>query len=366
MKKISALFFAFLPILSLFSCSGDTQEIITMPYQKTFVDTEDYSLRYEAINHNELMSLVSRKMNFVLLVVDHESTCTCYFSFQEAIEPYLKKNNALIYSIHPDEFNGGAERLGLDILSGVETVAIFKEGELFTQRLTSTTSDPFTSNPEAVESWFEQYVNWGHGRYISLEELNALYEGTNPFTVAFLRSSCPDCTYFEDHLLIPALEKDRNLLYLIDTDQEGIRFDQNGNYDETLWLAFKEEYGLSENGDDTPSAYYEGYVPSLIYVDPNLGSDKRSAVIAGMTYLNDEVAEDENGYYIAHSFYSESRFLSNEWLSDEEEPLEGKRLEEKEVQNIGDSLLWQRDSASVYHDVYAQKFLDFYVPLIGE
>ncbi len=365
MKKFCFPFLLFFPLLALASCDEGKIDPLTLPIRKMYEENSTYVERYHAITHAEFLSFCERKMDFLLLVVDHDSTCTCYFSFQEALEPYLQKYDALIYSIDPKEFSGG-EKKGLNIISGNETLAIFKAGELLEQKVTDSTSDPFTSDSNVVKNWLEERVSWGSGMEITLPQLNKLYEGDIPFSLAYLRSSCPDCLTLEEEILYPLLKEKRGTLYMVDTDVPGIRFDEEGNFDETQWKAFKEEVGLSAKEDNCPSAYQEGYVPSILYIDPNLGTTKRDKVVAGMTYLNDQIQKDEEGYFIASSFYNDARIPNNEWLSNKEEKmLEGKRLKEEEVLVLNDSYSWKVDYAKEFHNPLAEEFLDFYCPVMG-
>ncbi len=368
-KEALALLVLALPLPLLPGCAeGGSGDLVPLTFGKLFEEGEEYRDRYVHLTHAGLLSKASSGESFLLLVADHDSTCLCYLSFQETLGARMEKENLLVYSIDPTEFGGGKDALGLEIVEGYETLAIFSKGKLVDQEVTGETGDPFTSDPAVLSLWLEERVRPSSMLYVDKDQLDALYEGEEPFTVGFLRSDCPDCRHLEEAVLQPFNEKERNRSYVIDVNQEGIRLGKDGEVDQALWESFKREVGLAEGQEMTPASYGEGYVPSFLRIDPNIevGEDRRSMVVDGFVYMNDVIAEVEGRYLVQESFYDEERASSLEWLGEfaGRKVLEGLEIPEEEVLSAGETLIWDRESAGMLHDPLAQAFLEFYVPAI--
>lgn len=369
-KEALALLLLALPLPLLPGCAeGGKGDAVPLTFGKAFEEGEEYADRYVHLTHAGLLSKVSSGESFLLLVADHGSTCLCYVSFQETLGERMEKENLLVYSIDPAEFGGGKDALGLEIVEGYETLAIFSKGKLVDQEVTGETGDPFTSDPAVLGAWLEERVRPSSMLYVDKEQLDTLYEGDESFTLGFLRSDCPDCRHMEEAVLQPFNEKERNRSYVIDVNQEGIRLGEDGEVDQALWESFKEDVGLSEGEEGTPASYGEGYVPSFLRIDPNLGveGNRRSMVVDGFTYMNDVLMEEGGKFLLEDSFYDEGRASSLEWLHgfSGTKVLKGREIPKEEVLSAGETLLWDREYSGAFHDPLANAFLEFYIPEIA-
>ena len=361
MKK-RFLFCAVLTSLSLLSgCQKEEAELINITFGKLYDSSLEETIENHlvTITHSELTSLVSEKKEFILLVYDKNNTCTCWEDFEKTILSFVKRENALMYAISPSEFDGGHETFGLNIAKNEETIAIFEDGEVRHQKTTSGDKDEFMKE-EKFASWLNEKVHFSKMLYVNAIQYFELFGKGEQFTVGYLRSSCPDCSYVEDAVLSSFNAKDNNVSYVIDCDVDGIRF-KNGQYDEEQWSFFKEYSGLSSSGSED-FGYGQGYVPSFYtyagYNAPTIGERIADAVV----YLNDKIEKNaETGeYYVADSFFTEERenvlgFLGNTKV--ETTVLKGMRIPAEDIENGN----WKKSAAAKYHNPLLEAYLTAYV-----
>ena len=361
MKK-RFLFCAVLTSLSLLSgCQKEEAELINITFGKLYDSSlvETIENHLVTVAHSELTSLVSEKKEFILLVYDKNNTCTCWEEFEKTILSFVKRKNALIYAIAPTEFDGGHETFGLNIAKNEETIAIFENGEVKHQKTTSGNKDEFMKE-EKFASWLNEKVHFSKMLYVNLTQFFALFDKGEQFTVGYLRSSCPDCSYVEDAVLSSFNAKDNNVSYVIDCDVNGIRL-RNGEYDEEQWNTFKESFGLSSSGSED-FGYGQGYVPSF-YTYTGYRAQTFSETIAdAVVYLNDKIEKNaETGeYYVADSFFTEERetvlgFLGNTKV--ETTVLKGMKIPAEDIENGS----WKKSEAAKYHNPLLEAYLTAYV-----
>ena len=147
---------------------------------------------------------VSNKENFVLAVYEYKALmegedidCLCYTSFASSLREYMEKYNAEIYAIDSSELSSFSERYGLHLLLGEQTLAIFENGEIKSQK---TSGEERLSSLEKVENFFEN-VTWSKMLYINKEQLDTFLETDGQYTIGYLRKSCSDCSYLSYHFL---------------------------------------------------------------------------------------------------------------------------------------------------------------------
>ena len=361
MKK-RFLFCAVLTSLSLLSgCQKEETELINITFGKLYDSSlaETIENHLVTVTHSELTSLVSEKKEFILLVYDKNNTCTCWEEFEKTILSFVKRKNALIYAIAPAEFDGGHETFGLNISKNEETIAIFEDGEVKHQKTTSGDKDEFMKE-EKFASWLNEKVHFSKMLYVNLTQFFALFSKGEQFTLGYLRSSCPDCSYVEDAVLSSFNAKDNNVSYVIDCDVNGIRF-KNGEYDEEQWNTFKESFGLSSSGSED-FGYGQGYVPSFYTYTGYRASTFSETIADAVVYLNDKIEKNaETGeYFVADSFFTEERetilgFLGNTKV--ETTVLKGMKIPAEDIENGN----WKKSAAAKYHNPLLEAYLTAYV-----
>lgn len=370
MKKTLALLLAPLLMGGLAGCSSASsldKVAITFgrAYDSSLNEASDYSVEqhFDEILLSDLNSMVSDQKNFILLVYDKDSTCACWGDLSKKIDEFMEDHDARIFSIQFSLINGHEDDYGMSLSTGNNTIAIFEDGEVKYQYVTVSSGEPL-SEGTAFEEWMMERVYFTNFNYISLSQLQALFKGEQgEFTVYFARSTCGDCTYVENHFLKDFLSTPlKNSIYAIDCDVAGIRYNEEGKYDEEQWTAFKDQYGLSSTINEL-YGYGTGYVPTFIRYLPSTGSDYALSVKDMAVYLNDVV--DGESLKVTSSYYDETRIGNNEFLEYVEEGtakvLVGQAVEASDIDENGK---WKKESAALYHDPLLTAFLKFYGGLI--
>ena len=316
--------------------------------------------------YSTIKGLAEKKESFVLGVVPSFG-CLCWSSFRDGcLLPYMQKHNLRVYLIEQsDLFASGNASFGLQQTID-PTLAIFSEGSLLAQQ-EAVSGEAFHDSPSAFASWMDEKIaSFPKMLYVDDGQLDALYAGAQDFTIYYARSSCSDCAYFQTNFLNDYL-KDRKGLenaYLIDCDQEGIRY-RNGVEDLDQWQSYKDSHGLSE-APDNPAGYGTGYVPSLFHIAPKDGKKVGAVIQAADVVFNDQYEKGSDGYKISRSYFSEDRLESPalSYLKEgkaETKVLEGLRLgqydgefEEKEPAIYS----WVQKKVAPFHFSIAKAFLD--------
>ena len=358
MKKLTVFSFLSLSVSLLAGCGFNKPvfQNVYLPfgrlYDSSLAQEGDLSIEKHTrkINHRELFSLVQTGKSFALVVYEKDNTCTCFKDFEIAFNKYLYAFNTLVYSIDSSEFDGGHDVFGIDITKGESTICLFERGELAHQRVTKGSNDEFLEYKNLAK-WMSDRTTLSNMLYVTPTQLDALFEGDSEFTVGFLRSSCSDCREIEDHLLNLYNRNVNNTSYVIDCDLI------------SDWT-FKLKYGLAEESNPD-YGYGEGFVPTFVRYAPTKTGSYSDAILDACVYLNDQIELIDGKYKIAKSFYSEERlpllgFLGN---PDPKYVLEGKTINEEEIDMRNSGYFWNKKYSVPFHDELLKMFLDAYVSM---
>jgi hypothetical protein len=370
----------FAPSLILVTLSGACSTTTVDQVPITFGQLYDSSLlssneAFVSLTHAELTSLASNGYNFVLLVYNANSTCTCWHLFRETIGTYMAATNLRIYLIDYQQFTD-EESFGLTVSSTEETIAIFEDGAPRYQRTRDGTEDSFANTYSVFKEWMDARVHASDMIYVTEDQLDELYEGDEAFTVGFLRSTCGDCAYVDNYFLKEFNASDNNVSYVIECDVEGIRYYNGiapGNTTDPTdaalalaqWQSFKDEYGLSTTYDVT-FGFDTGYVPTWYHINPagfDAANDhKAEAIDDGDVWVNDSLTAASDGTYtVTNTYFTEERLTSLEAVRTSEvttKVLFGLSVPSTDVDSYGG---WTHAAAAVYHDPLLNAFLTSYV-----
>ena len=288
----------------LASC-GNTPD--TSPAQLDFGTKEWLNKKTETRSHmtfikrSKLDQLVSDQSSFILLVHGAADTCTCYTEFHdECIAPYVQYHDALIYAIELDEFETGKDYFGVERIVGVETLAIFRDGQLAFQHTNQDETDPWGYKYTAFANWMNERVVDAKFFYVSMDFLDSFYAGDQDFTVYFGLENCPDCRYLNRTGVRKYLRSheivEENFFYF---DMAPFWSTENGTRQEIM-----AKYGLSDADPDNPLSFDRGYVPTIFYVHPdgvNYYGD--GLVEAAACFYNESIVEGK----ITHTYFTAER-----------------------------------------------------------
>lgn len=375
MKNRALFWMSFFPLsLSLFGCgSSPTPEKVSLLFgSKEFERVSEVtatSHMKKLTDESALQTLINHKENFLLVVLgDAHTTCGCWNSFhQNNIVRFQRETNTLFYYIY-----ASALRDSYDFSVGYEkaTIAIFKDGKLAYQADDSDENSEFNTSYSAFKDWMLARVSLPRVFFLTREQLSALYDGFNEFTIYFSRQTCGDCAYMQSNAYRKYYESHPTGIedsYIIDLDGVGIgciEVDGVLYYRSTapdaspeqkeaqrLYEEFKDEYGLLYS-EDNPSGYGAGYVPTLYHINPEGNGKKKGDVIdISGVFFNDTVSEDG---VITDTYFTSSRLELDSLSYLRESSLENKVLTGKTI-SLESS---KRDGLSLYHDPILNLFLD--------
>ncbi len=327
-------------------------------------DTKSLYLHTTNISYEDLNRKVKNEENFVLLVYEYKTLekgedveCLCYTSFAYNLNIYIKNNNAEIYGIDPSDLKGVENTFSLDLVTGDQTLAIFKDGKVYKQE---TTSNDALSSEEKINSFFVN-ISFGKMLYLSKSQLDTLFQEEKVFTVGYLRKTCSDCAYLVNDFLKDYNKEIEKTIYVIDCDVNGIRY-ENGEVNSTLWQTFKDSYGLS-NKYNVDFGYDIGYIPTFLTY--KIDSNKEyygQYVIDGAVAYNDTLTKINEKITIANSYWNgtnhpffssiDSSIITN---------LKNKEISVEEIDDYGENgLYWKKEYAKTYHNPLIKGFLDYY------
>jgi hypothetical protein len=105
--------------------------------------------------------LVGRKLNFVLLIADVTTDCTCFAKFRSSITSYIQSSTlSFIRSIPPNSKTKtpyGAQSFPPARLS--ESIAIFENGAVKYQRQRAGEADTWSTNADTFKTWMNARVS---------------------------------------------------------------------------------------------------------------------------------------------------------------------------------------------------------------
>lgn len=347
-----------LTTLLISSCNGSGDGKIALYYvDKSLSDVVTLS------DDGQLASLVESKSNFVIAVPGNDH-CSCWSGFHNGVLiPYIKDTGVTIYSMALSTFKD--EDYGIDLRDDRPTLAIFHYGKLVYNRVYSE-SDYIFSHIQYFTDWFTQVVNIPKIIKISKEELESFYHGSTPFNVYFGRSDCPDCEYFAKNDLANYIESKSpsKTIYYIDLNVQGIMLDNSLEVDKTQYQEFKDTFGMSTVNNPI-FGYNGGYVPTLIYVEPNgeLPTAANQVIKSGIVIYNDSISKNkENKYIVSSSYFTSTREASLTYLSsfNGTKVLQNLVLQDSQVTDYGEFIKWNYDNATTYFRPLVYAYLDSY------
>lgn len=377
-----------LPILT--SCGEKITEV-ALPFGQLYDSSSSVSDtdHFRALAaHSDLKSKVEAEDSFVLIVLPKDLGCTCWSNFCATINRYQAKKNLLIYSIGADQFDDSSvSKFSLDVDAHLADVAIFENGTLKYQQKADGTSDSFAKDLTVFSDWMNARLSFSDMLYVNKTQMDALYAGTTPFTLGFVRTTCGDCSYVESNFLKEYNKTSHSVSYLIDCDVNGIRYfngsapssKDTATADEkaasTQWKTFKDDYGLS-NEYDTDFGYDGGFVPTWFHLNPSANTETKpwGAIDDADVYFNDTVIPDSGSYKVSSSFFDGKRNLL--FLGDADAlqkggctttTLTGLALDSSQIDvyhlESGDYYVWNHEAAAKYHDPLLKSFLEKYIAM---
>lgn len=366
------------------SCTKEVVAPIAMEFGRKydsdlpFWDSDKTSRTYKSGNVKDIgydylatgdSSLVGRKLNFILLIADVTSDCTCFAKFRASIASYIDSSNAFVYSINPSEFKDKAD-LGLKFSTGLgyESIAIFQNGAVKYQRQRAGENDSWSTEAETFKTWMKARVSVSNMLYLDVLQLEKLVadpatiSGFDHAVIGFVRDRCPDCSYLSDHFLKEYNQSTHAESYLIDCDVPGLHDDNDGKTAQTQWSAFKVKYGLAASS--SPEFGFEaGYVPSFQF-------RRASNVIEDAdVYVNDtlEINADGTTCSVKSTYWDGTRdhpffdSLAKDVVRDFSKVEALKSIPKSDYEAYERDYYWNHDKAAVYHDPILKGFLDYYI-----
>ena len=264
---------------------------------------------YKNITMNELNTMIDNDDNFLLFV--YSPTCGGCMMFKPILENAIKTRNLIVYAITYSSISTDHE---LKSLRYTPSIVLYENGEIAYQTDPDKNQEYFVNN-DGFLSFLDEYTRMPTMYYISKDQLIAKIENDENFIVYYSRNDCGDCAYmYKNYLKLflynnPGAKK----IYVIETNVEGIRL-TNGEYNATQWQAFKDQFGLSENGNAT-FGYGVGYVPTIQYYNNGNIADM-------VVYFNDDMSATTNPdgsttVTINGSYYSDNPYIGQSMLYSE-------------------------------------------------
>lgn len=364
LKKVLPLFVLCCSALpALFSCGNSDQVNQVQLDFGTHIDTGSDALitplsQIQWVKKSKINQLVKNQSSFLMLLHGSGDECTCYTEWHnKVLAPYVKRNSLLVYGVTLAEFESDSEYLGVNRISGSDTLAIFENGTLRYQHDTSNLKDAFVSDPVTFSNWMKERVSLPKIYTVSSEILDGFYEGNEPFTIYYGRDSCPDCSYLSTHLLKDYLKTTnvvkKTFLYF-DFDAFYAR---KGTPEYEGYLEKKAAYGLASS-EENPAGFGAGMFPTIYYVQPN-GEDRQGDVIqAAGVFFNESIKDGTiQGSYFTKERYEEARDSYLEYL-DEKEGLTTKWIEGT---SLSEDLSDRHEALKPYEKPLFEALLDFAV-----
>ena len=339
--------------LSLSSCSG--QEKVDLMFGEK--DAQDVT----TITFLDLKEKVQNKDNF-LIAVQYSDGCACWNSeAHPIIKRFVQEKDVIIYHIKYEELRGGGNDFGITIITGQVSVALFENGEL--KKCLNTRDDAALKDYGLFSSYIESVAQLPRMYYVSKSDVENMYKTNSKSVIYFSRSTCGDCNYIDSHFLKDWSKSHPNYskeIYVLDCDQKGIRYGEDGKLDSAQWSAFKDAFGLSTLNNPT-FGFNSGYVPSFYLVQ---GSASGVNFLSGAVAFNDTVELVNNQYVVTDTYYTEARLPSLKYIDEkvEHKVLKDLVLTSEDVKvypEYNNYISWTHESAEKYHNPLLEKFLDY-------
>jgi thiol-disulfide isomerase/thioredoxin len=294
MKKLFTVFSVLVLVVVLCSGCGCKNEKVSLQIGDMNVTT------YIDVSMGELKSKIKNKDNFILFV--YKDDCEGCRFFKPILNNVIAEKHIIIYGIR---YNDIERKHELKSLQWTPSIVIYKSGKAILMTDPDENESYFNSN-KGFASLLDKYTYMPTLYYINKGQLDNKIANKENFIIYYSRSGCSDCGYLNRNYLKKYLNSNTGTkhFYIIETNVEGIRYN-NGEYDSSVWQAFKDEYGLSNLNN--PLGHGVGYVPTFQYYENGEIKDM-------MIYFNDylETFQNEDGesfVKIDNSYYDDNPYI---------------------------------------------------------
>lgn len=298
MKLKSLFLLLILAVCGLVGCStgnNDSKKINFSIGDKTVTD-------FIEVGEEKIEQMIESEESFIVYV--YSNTCGSCVEVTPIVKEIIVEYGITVYKTIYQSLSSSSPLK----LSGTPIIGFYKNGaKLKIIGYTEKTRDQLNNKAGLLKLFKEYVILPQNAFYISAEELRRKKAAKETFTIIFSRRTCPDCTFmstaFLDNYILSNLNKQ---IFFIECDVIGIRFNEENIYDNDQWVAFKNEFGLSEEYS-SEHGYGVGYVPTIQRY--TLGELSDSAVYLNDDYDEVEISSDDKKstyeYTIKTSFYSD-------------------------------------------------------------
>lgn len=346
MKKKYILTFPILALSALSSVSCNTDNRIRISYGSP-INSSMVELTY-----NEFATRMNDGENMLVATYhsDYSLDCSCWNGFKLIADKYADDNDLIMYKIDRKLFEGHDD-YGLTLLTNSNpTCFITEHGKVNNEYIYSNSgaNAPLFESYDAFSKAMNKVIKMPQVMIVNRDYItNAIFEEKqDEFIVYQARSTCSDCNYCTPNALLPYSESHNmtNKIYMIDIDYL--------RADEVLYQEYKDEFGLSEDGNET-FGYGKGVVPTFQYW-------KKGELADACVYFNDSVDKVDDKWTITDSYYTKERVANLKYT---DEVLKDKILNELEIDKTYaqyNYYSWLKVSAAKYHNKILESFLDYY------
>ena len=351
MKKIFPLSLLTICLLTplMSSCSQSSTPRLTYG---SLIAQDEYGLGGQGgykSSYIEIKERIKNKETMLVAVYPGEdSTCGCWTTFQRVIYRFIQNTNYKVYCVNTFDLWASNDTYGFEAFSDSPTFHIIHNENIIFKSTYKNDDQAIYKSENALKEVVNKYVKAPAMYEIGLNEIDDI-ANKEKSTIFFSRGTCADCNYVIPNTLIPYFNNHNtnDRLYVFDMDVL-----RNG--DQTVYQQFKDEYGLSEKGNET-YGYGLGYVPTFQHREN--GEIKYASV-----YFNDTIIKDNEQYKVGTSYYTQNRINNLPYLVNahvETKILEGLILDSEEVFEIDSYIIWSQEKAAKYHDPLLKAFLDY-------
>lgn len=295
--KIKALGLALLFLLS--GCvMGNNSSSNLINDDKIIIESNQYDKKYIELNKDNLMSLISNEISFLLFI--YSSSCISCDEFSPIINRYVAERHATIYGIDVDKES-------TDLVNGIvsfkytPTIMLYSKGNVY-KRFDEDNNKLLFSGYNSFINEIDKYVQISKYRAIRDEsELDKLILEEKNFYIYYSLFTCADCHYFRKYFFDSYTESQEKIVYTFDM---ALYFKSS----KEAYNAFTKKYELSLEGNSI-LGYKGGVVPTIhAYQD--------SKVSAARVIYNDvfETTYDEYGEVtslkVISSYYDDNPFIN--------------------------------------------------------
>lgn len=354
MKKKLAL----IPLLSFVT-------LVSVSCEKNQQNKEEkYTISYGSMFDEEMIDINTYAELETKVTIDEETflvafhygsdpACGCWMNFKNQINKFIKSSHVRVYKFDSFKLKDNNEygfiplekdEPSLYLVSGGKIIKKYQYGDKKLEK--------FFSDMEVIKKELNNVINYPNYYYVNEAYLDEklIQNPVEKAAVFFMRSKCPDCSYCLPNFMLPYGEKNQlNVkVWLMDL-QEVYETEK-----ETTYVQIKNKYGLTEEANAT-YGYGNGVVPTTQYYENGVLKD-------ASVYFNDTVEKVNDKYVITNSYYSNDRrenlhYLSNLNLA----MLKGMEIAEKDLVIDENYIMWNQNSASIYHNQILTAFYDYYL-----